>query len=583
MKEMTNKTPVTPEDFLLLRHPIHLTGGDSARGLAYETAVWEGQCFRHAVVLLKNGQERRFSLPDADCIEPRLSPDRNTLAYLTRRGGETCLTLYDIPSAQTRTVGARGDVTDLTWQPDGRALALVCGEAPARMYVYTPAGDSWQMLFQSEGGMRKPTFSPDGGSIAYVDMKDSAHPYCFHRKSGQRVCLSQDAFLPVKLNPLYFTADGSRVLCPGMSMKAGNELHRLFCLKADGSGSVALRHTGDVPLEVVPLYADGESLPNSSTYLCAEGDDRFLAIGVEQERAGIYRIVLSGDTAVWERLYEDHRCIAGITASHGGISVLACTQQTPMEVYTLTEGMLTRVSHENEWIDQRLIHPTICLQHYGSAETGWGIFGSGEDRPAVLLIHGGPSCYFSGGFSLEQQLLAGAGYDVIFANPHGSSGYGADYADIHLAFDGTAEQDLMSLIHEAMAVQPGIAPHRLAVMGGSYGGFMSAWLIGHHTEFKAACVLRALLGGEAMKVLLDIDENEMNRIAAQVTIPVLVMHGEKDTTCPYNYAPAYYKALGSAEKRFVSFPEARHSVGELSARDAQVFYTEILNWWRAHL
>ena len=579
-----NNKPITPYDFLLLRHPVHLTGSDATQGLAYEVAVWENDRFRRTVVLLVNGRELRFSYPDADCVMPLLSPDCTKLAFFVQDAAGARLALYDIAAAELHIVPEHTDVLQIAWQPDSRGLCLACGEDPAKLYLYDLTGGTDTLLCELPGSVRKPNFSPDGTKLAYINMGDSFRLYCLHLKTGETVCLSQDVFQPVKQSLPMFTADNSRVICAGLSMSAGNEQHRVFCLDTAGGGELCLHHTGEIPMEVMPLYADGESLPSSSDYLCAEGNDYFLTIGVRNGRTGIYRFALVNSTVTWARLYEDRRCIAGLSTAGGRISALMSTQQVPFEVYTLTEdGTPLQLSHENNWVNDRTLYPAECLRHVNDGESGWGILRSGEGNPVVLLIHGGPACYFTGGFSLEQQLLAGAGYDVIFANPHGSSGYGEDYADIRKAFDGTAEQDVMSLLHDAAEHDPGMDMSRLGVMGGSYGGFLSAWLIGKHPDFKAACVLRAFLGGEEMKNMLGFSEAEMQRIAAGVNIPVLVMHGEKDTTCPYTYAPDYYKALGTSQKRFVSFPKAKHCVGELDAADAVIFYTEILNWWRDHL
>ncbi len=580
---MNGTTVLTPSDFLRLRHPIHLCGTDPERGLACEVAVWEEDCFRHAVVLWREKREIRFSFPQEDCVEPQLSPDGGMLAFIRRGESGARLYLYDTASRKLESVETYRDVTEAVWHPDGQTLCLLCGQKESRMLLYTPRTGEERLLRQEPAPMHRAAFSADGRRIAYISAADGEKPRCVDAVSGESVLLSERVFQPVKLNRPLFSADGERVLCLGFSMTGEDELHHLFCLRADGGGEIALRHTGDVPQEVSPLYADGESLPNASAYMAACGADRFLVIGARGGRTGIYRIELGADgTAVWTCLYEDRCCISGICA--GG--ALISTAQRPFEVYTLAaDGTPACLSRENGWIEGKALYPAVCVREENGHETAWGIFlpKGGEKRPAVLLIHGGPACYFSGGFSLEQQLLAGAGYDVLFANPHGSTGYGAAYAESKLAFDGTAERELLSLLRGAAAGDHGIDPARLAVMGGSYGGFMSAWLIGHHGDFKAACVLRALLGGEGMQLLAGIDEKEMQRIAQGVRIPTLVMHGEEDPICLLRYSQEYYRALGSAQKRFVSFPGARHSVGELSAADAERFYTEILDWWRGRL
>ena len=112
--------------------------------------------------------------------------------------------------------------------------------------------------------------------------------------------------------------------------------------------------------------------------------------------------------------------------------------------------------------------------------------------PAVLEIHGGPHAQYGLGFFHEFQVLAAAGYKVFYSNPRGSKGYGRDHcAAIRGTWGGADWEDIQAVI-EFMKTQPEVDSRRMGVMGGSYGGYMTNWVIGHTNEFAAAITDRCV-------------------------------------------------------------------------------------------
>src|SRR5207249_4819146 len=116
--------------------------------------------------------------------------------------------------------------------------------------------------------------------------------------------------------------------------------------------------------------------------------------------------------------------------------------------------------------------------------------GKSERPPAVLEIHGGPMAMYSWSFFFEFQLLASHGYAVVLTNPRGSTGYGRAFsAAVNGDWGGKDFQDIMAGI-DAAVLSGWVDPDRLGVAGGSYGGYMTNWTVGHTDRFKAA-VIRA--------------------------------------------------------------------------------------------
>ena len=181
--------------------------------------------------------------------------------------------------------------------------------------------------------------------------------------------------------------------------------------------------------------------------------------------------------------------------------------------------------------------------------------------PAVLEIHGGPHAQYGVGFFHEFQVLASAGYLVVFSNPRGSKGYGRDHCAAIRGQWGTADWTDMQAVIAHMREHPRVNAQRMAVMGGSYGGYMTNWVIGHTTEFAAAitdrCVsnLHSMMGnsdfpnapdkyfpGNAWSAPEKLWEQSPLRLAGNVKTPTLVIHSEGDLRCNVEQAEQYYTA-----------------------------------------
>ena len=132
----------------------------------------------------------------------------------------------------------------------------------------------------------------------------------------------------------------------------------------------------------------------------------------------------------------------------------------------------------------------------GQEVDGWVIrpsgYEPGKKYPGVLNIHGGPKAAYGSQYYHEMQLLAAGGRFVFYTNPHGSDGRGQDYFDLVGRWGTIDYQDLMDFTDEVLRRYPDVDADRLGVCGGSYGGYMTNWIIGHTQRFKAACAMRSI-------------------------------------------------------------------------------------------
>jgi dipeptidyl aminopeptidase/acylaminoacyl peptidase len=252
----------------------------------------------------------------------------------------------------------------------------------------------------------------------------------------------------------------------------------------------------------------------------------------------------------------------------------------------------------------------------GSEVETWMIkpagFEEGKTYPLVLTIHGGPFTQYADKFFDEVQVYAGAGYAVAYSNPRGSSGYGEEWGR---AIRGPVEggpgwgsvdyDDLMAVVDEAVKRFPFVDSDRLAVMGGSYGGYMTTWMVGHTDRFAcgiseraannlstldANSDLAALFKGTTGASFWEAPE-EYRRVspttyATDITTPLLILHSEGDLRCPVNQAEELFAILRSLKREveFVRFPAEGHELSRSGNPAHRVMRFEvILDWLKRHL
>ncbi|HEX6122131.1 MAG TPA: S9 family peptidase, partial [Ktedonobacterales bacterium] len=189
--------------------------------------------------------------------------------------------------------------------------------------------------------------------------------------------------------------------------------------------------------------------------------------------------------------------------------------------------------------------------------------GEGVTVPAVLEIHGGPAYMYGASFMMEFQLLAAHGYAVAYSNPRGSTGYGRVFSGaVKNDWGGKDYEDVLAGLEAAIA-RGGLDTSRLGVAGGSYGGFMTNWIVGHTDRFKAAVTMRSVTNMATMFGMSDlgwdlvVDElsgtpwQDAERLARfspityveRIHTPLLILHSEDDLRCPIGEGEQLFAAL----------------------------------------
>lgn len=228
-------------------------------------------------------------------------------------------------------------------------------------------------------------------------------------------------------------------------------------------------------------------------------------------------------------------------------------------------------------------------------------------HPTILMIHGGPYAQYTVGLFDEVQTLAERGYAVVYGNPRGAAGYGSAHGRaIRHAFGTVDTDDVLALLDAALA-DPALDGERVGVMGGSYGGYLTAWLTTRTDRFRAAIVERGFLDPVSFVGSSDIgwffgleylgdgdDDAARAAVAAQspmahvhrVTTPTLVIHSEQDWRCPVEQGQRWFVELKrrGVPAELLLFPGEGHELTRSGRPQHRlVRFEHVLAWWEQRL
>lgn len=292
------------------------------------------------------------------------------------------------------------------------------------------------------------------------------------------------------------------------------------------------------------------------------------------------------------------------------VLMVAMLEQKLQELYAydLRTGQLTQLSHFNQAVleDKYVAVPKrMTIQSCQLEIEGWVLepkdYDPARQYPAVLDIHGGPKTVYGPVFYHEMQLWANRGYFVFYCNPKGSDGRGNDFADIRGQYGSTDYQNIMDFTDAVLSAYPQIDPKRIAVTGGSYGGFMTNWIIGHTDRFACAASQRSIANWLSFYGVSDIgfyfatDQCDANpfdtpekmwehsplRYAANVKTPTLFIHSSEDYRCPMPEGMQMYTALvdRGVPARLCYFKGENHELSRSGKPKHRVRrLTEITDW-----
>lgn len=478
------------------------------------------------------------------------------------------------------------DDGEAAWAPDGRRLAFTSSRADDRWRmpsadIYTLAieqgrAGELRKLTDGEVGCGAPSWSPDSQTIAFAG--------ALKFRSGGHIDLYSIA------------ADAQQAAARNLT----SEFEGSFQDWTNTDGDARDEHLSPPPA----WSQDGNTI---------------YALAAHRGATRVFAIAANGQNAHPPTLTPGDIHIRDFSADQARqrLAILLGNTSKPVEIFTLAtepRGELQQLTHANAELFAQLELGTLEHFPYTGAENwpieGWILkppaFDPRKKYPLIVQIHGGPHTQFGYGFFHEMQVQAANGYVVLFTNPRGSSGYGREFSlAVRGAWGDVDSLDIMAGV-DALIEKGYIDEQRLGVTGGSYGGFMTNWLIGHTDRFKAAvtdrCVsnLVSMFGSSDFGWLFGDDDFEAvpwdnpERLLQHSPItfvkdmhtPLLIIHSEQDLRCPPEQSEQLFTALKylGREVLYVRFEGQSHGLsrgGHPRARLERLRHG--LKWFATHL
>ena len=303
--------------------------------------------------------------------------------------------------------------------------------------------------------------------------------------------------------------------------------------------------------------------------------------------------------------------------NHSSLCIIGFYQQNRSEIYLVhNPEKLQRLTYFNSQ-NLSTVKPlplTITSRFDREAVNGYVLLPpdfrqeARASYPLILDIHGGPKTVYGSTYYHEMQVWANLGFVVCCANPHGSDGRGNKFADIRGAYGQQDYDDLMDFLDAVLKTYPQIDSKRLGVTGGSYGGFMTNWIITHTKRFQAACTQRSIsnwlsfCGTSDIGYLFATDQNKVKYFSLEdqktlwehsplhyinnAVTPTLIIHSDADYRCPYEQGMQLHTALTTlgVPNKLCVFHEENHELsrsGRIKAREQRL--NLITHWFLQYL
>ena len=639
--------PVKPRDlrkFVFISDPQMSPDGSKVAyvhtSIDYEADDYVKHIWLHDV---STGRDTQFTSGLGKDSNPRWSPTGNKLLFLSSgRQPDSKNELYMIYASggeAQKVASLETGIANPMWSPDEKSILFssrvwepkkpdtdvvivnriwyklngVGMFAGKRVHLFTvkSTGGKPRQITRGEFDVVAYTWSPDGKEIAYVTNKepdqDTSHIkdiYVMPARGGEARKITTGIH---EISSISWSKHGIAYL--------GSDFHARGATNTD----IWVMQLDEEPVNVTEGFDRSlergigsdlrMSTPDPGVVWGPDGTEIYFETG-EVSTSNIYKVNVSSKavTQLTEGVTVDG---FSYSSDFQHLAYNAMTAVEPCELYVDGEKVTKFNAKHLKNLQLSTPEQYTWVNELGESIEGWVMkpVGFNEDTkyPTILQIHGGPLGIYGDGIYQEFQLLASAGYAVIYTNPRGSGGYGEDYGSTLNGRHGTVDyRDVMDFTDDTIERFGFIDADRLGVTGGSYGGYLTNWIITQTDLFKAAVACRSTCNRYSHHGYSDLgfkhgesgnmgypwrDEEKLLaqsplRYAENIKTPTLFIHSENDLRCPIQQGEEFFVALKElgVDTQLVRFPDETHELsrsGKPKHREER--FQHILRWFDKYL